>query len=400
MVASEPPATAPAWSVGAAARERLEAATTQPWAAADAVDLGVGQPDATLLPLAVFERAFAAGPLDSSAPLQYGHPNGDGALRLELSRFLTGAYRLPVDPEELLVTNGNSHGIDLACAVLAAPGDVVVVEEPTYFLALDIFRERGLRVVGVPVDDEGMDLDALERVLARERPAFVYTVPTFHNPTGATLSAERRQRLVALAVAHGTTVVADEVYHLLAFDGAPPPLPLAAAVSTGAVVSLGTWSKLLAPGLRLGWLHAAPALLERFARSAVVASGGGVAPFTGAVVRTILAHGWLDDHVGMLRATLAERAAVLHDAVGAHLPEAELRRAAGGYFAWLRLPGERDTGRWLDAATRHRVGYRPGVLFSTCGGQRDRLRLSWAFYPVERLEPAVRELAAIFRATP
>jgi len=120
MVAFEPPATAPAWSVGAAARERLEAATTQPWAAADAVDLGVGQPDATLLPLAVFERAFAAGPLDSSAPLQYGHPNGDGALRLELSRFLTGAYRLPVDPEELLVTNGNSHGIDLACAVLAA----------------------------------------------------------------------------------------------------------------------------------------------------------------------------------------------------------------------------------------------------------------------------------------
>ncbi len=402
MFSFDPPVHPPAWTLAPDVRARLAAATTQPWAAADAVDLGIGQPDPTLLPVDLFERAFAVNPLDTTAPLQYGHPNGDGFLRGELARFLTGAYGTSVDPEAMLITNGNSHGIDLACTVLASPGDLVVVEEPTYFLALDIFREHGLRVVGVPVDADGMDVDALAAILATDRPAFVYTIPTFHNPTGATMSADRRRRLVELAIEYGTVVVADEVYHLLSFDGAaPPPLPLAAAVESGAVVSLGTFSKLLAPGLRLGWLQAAPALVERFAASAVVTSGGGFAPFTGAVVRRIVERGWLADHVTAVRRVLGARAAVLHDAVSEHLPEAGLHRANGGYFVWLRLPGEVDTARWAAEAARRGVGYRPGSLFSTvAGGQADRLRLSWAFYPADRLGPAVEALAAIIRGTP
>lgn len=396
----EPPRGAPAWTVAPAVRERLAASTTQPWAAPDAVDLGVGQPDPSLLPIELFERAFAAGPLDSTAPLQYGHPLGDGFLRLELAGFLTAAYGVAVDPEAMLITNGNSHGIDLACTVLTEPGDVVVVEEPTYFLALDIFREHGLRVVGVPLAADGVDVDALERAVTTHRPAFVYTIPTFHNPTGVTMSAERRRRVVDLAARHGTVIVADEVYHLLAFDGAPPPpLPLAAATAAATVVSLGTCSKLLAPGLRLGWLQAAPALIERFARSAVVSSGGGFAPFTGAIVRTVLRHGWLEPHLRTLRSTLAQRAAVLHGAVAEHLPEAEVQPATGGYFAWLRLPGERDSRRWAADAADRRVGYRAGPLFSTSGAQADRIRLSWAFAPAEALGPAVATLADIIHST-
>ena len=141
-------------------------------------------------------------------------------------------------------------------------GDVVFVEDPTYFLALDIFRHHGLQVVGIEVDDDGLSIDALEAALAEHRPAFVYVIPAFQNPTGVTMAPHRRARLLELAERHDFLVVADEVYQLLRYAGSDVP-PMAASVDTGRVLSLGTFSKILAPGLRLGWIQAGPSLIDR-----------------------------------------------------------------------------------------------------------------------------------------
>lgn len=391
---------APAWAPSPALVDKLAAETTQVWAAPGTTDLGIGQPDETLLPVDLFRRALAATPLDAADPLQYGGPLGDGFLRLALAELLTSAYGVATDPASMMISNGNSQAIDLVCAMLTRPGDVVFVEEPTYFLALEVFRRHGVQLVGIPVDADGMSIEALEAALAEHRPALVYTIPTFHNPTGVTLSAERRERLVALAQEHSFVVLADEVYHLLDFPGSPEvPLPLAAAIDTGAVVSIGTFSKILAPGLRLGWIQAAPALLERLTYAPVIMSGGGLNPFASTVVRTIIEHGWLTDHVAGVRAELAARAAVMEAAIRHHFPATtEVSHPDGGYFVWLRLPGETDTFRWWGAAAEQRVGYRPGVLFSTRGGQTDRIRLSFAFYRPDRIEPAVEALGHIVAA--
>ena len=301
----------PVWNPAPEVVDRLRRSTTQVWAAPGVTDLGVGQPDLSLLPAELLQSAFAHEPLAARSPLQYGGPLGDGLFRLALGEFLTGAYGVETDPGTMLISNGNSQAIDLVCATLTRPGDVVFVEEPTYFLALEIFRSHGVRLVGIPVDDDGMSIDALETALATYRPALVYTIPTFHNPMGVTMTAERRERLIELAEEHEFLVLADEVYHLLDFPGtAAVPLPLAAAVHTGVVISLGTFSKILAPGLRLGWVQAAPAVLARLAEAPVITSGGGLNPFVSTIVRSMLEHGWLGDHLASVQGRLAARAAV------------------------------------------------------------------------------------------
>lgn len=377
---------------------RLVASSTQTWAPPGVVDLGIGQPDSSLLPAELFARAMALAPVADRHPLQYGGPYGDGYFRLALGEFLASAYGIPTDPEAIFVTNGNSQAIELVCSVFAEPGDVVFVEEPTYFLALDIFRRRGLTVVGIPVDDDGMSIDALEAELAVHRPAFVYTIPAFQNPTGATLAPDRRRRLVELASERRFLIVADEVYQLLDFGDAGVE-PMAASIGSGVVLSLGTFSKILAPGLRLGWIQAAMPLLDRLATTPFVVSGGGLNPFASAVVRPILERGWQQDHLTSLRVRLGHRRTVMDRAIRAHLPpDVEFRSPTGGYFFWLRFPGERDTSRWLPSATERQVGYRPGALFSTGSGLTDRIRLSFAFYDSPAIEAAVATLGAIVGA--
>ncbi len=156
-----------------------------------------------------------------------------------------------------MLTGGISQGLDFVCGRLAKAGDVVFVEEPSYPYSFQIFRDHGLEIVGVPVDAAGMDVEQLERLLAQHRPTLVYTIPAFHNPTGRVLDRARRDRLIALSREHGFTIVADEVYQLL-YHGAPPPPSFGTLGAAGNVLSLGTFSKILAPGLRLGWIQTTP----------------------------------------------------------------------------------------------------------------------------------------------
>lgn len=253
-------------------------ATTQFTVPENVIDLGIGQPSLSLLPVAELREA-AAHRLGSGDRhiLQYGAAQGDGYFRQALARFLARHHGVPTEADQLLITAGASQALDLICTRLARPGDTVFVEEPTYFLALLIFRDYRLNVVGIPTDGQGLVIEALEAELRKHRPVFLYTIPAFHNPCAVTLSAERRARLVALSQAHGFTVVADEVYQLLHYTAAPPP-PLAAHAGTGSVLSLGSFSKVLAPGLRLGWVQAAPARLAELLHAGLLESGGGPQP--------------------------------------------------------------------------------------------------------------------------
>ncbi|MDT4937783.1 MAG: 2-aminoadipate transaminase [Pseudonocardiales bacterium] len=374
--------------------------TTQLQPVPGVIDLGVGQPQDAILPVSLIARAMmAAAAARQSYPLQYGAERGDAQLRSTLAEFLGVRYGTAVAVEQLLISNGNSQAIDLCCAVFTKPGDVVFVEEPTYFLALQIFADHGLRVVGIPVDDNGLRIDALAAELANHSPRLVYTIPTGQNPTGSSMPVERRRQLVALAREAGFLVLADEVYQLLDYSGSPPE-PLAAQVDSGVVLSLGTFSKILAPGLRLGWIQASEELLDVLAVRGQLLSGGGLNPYVSAVVAPMLGDGSVAGYLDDLRDTLHRRLIAMDEALSAHVPPGvTYRRPQAGYFFWLTFPHEVDTAALRPAALAAGVGFQPGPVFSTRGGGANCLRLSFSYYGEADIRDGVGALCHAFAAT-
>jgi 2-aminoadipate transaminase len=365
----------------------------------DVIDLGVGQPQLALLPLDLIQKAATERLAQGDASfLQYGAEQGDGFFRLALADFLTRGYGLTVEADDLFITNGASQGLDLVATLLAGRGDTVFVEEPSYFLALRILADHRLKLVGIPTDAHGLVVDALEEELKRQRPAFLYTIPTYQNPTTTTQTRARRERLAELSRAYDFAVVADEVYHFLNF-GAPPPPPLAAYVGRGNIVSLGSFSKILAPGLRLGWIQTAPPMIERLTTSGLLDSSGGLNPFTSALVRAVLEKGWQAEHLAQLKNTYRTRATAMSAALHRELGEiAQWEEPEGGFFFWLRLPETMDALRLLSVAERHKVGYRPGVKFSSQQGWQNYLRLCFAFYDTPALVEGVARLKRVLTA--
>jgi len=357
------------------------------------IDLGAGNPQFSLLPLErirrAAERRFAQ---NDPSFLQYGAEQGDSFLRAELAGFLTREYGFPVQAQSLFITNGASLGLDLACTLYTRAGDVIFVEEPSYFLALRIFADHHLRLTPIAVDENGLVIEALEEALKKERPAFLYTIPTFQNPSGYTLSAARRLRLAQLSREYDFLVIADEVYHLLSYTAAPP-LPMAAYTQEGNILSLGSFSKILAPGLRLGWIQTDPARASAFAGCGLLDSGGGLNPFTSAMVRGLLETPDLEENVRHLRTVYQARVAAMDAALRARLPGAAYQTPQGGYFFWVRLPGGTDASTLVERAEEQKVTFRPGVRFSSCEGLRDYLRLCFAFYEPEQLVEGVARLA-------
>ena len=357
------------------------------------INFGIGQPAPALLPLVELRKAAAhrLGQDDSSL-LAYGAAPGDGHFRLVLARFLSEGYGLPVEAGQLLVTNGASQGLDMLCTFFANPGDTIFVEEPSYFLALRIFADHHLNVVGIPMDENGIIIEALEEKLKERQPVFLYTIPTFHNPSSITLSAARRKRLVELSKTHNFLIVADEVYQLLGYT-VSPPRPLAGYVDAETVLSVGSFSKILAPGLRLGWIQAAPALLEPMVNSGMLDSGGGLNPFASAIVCSVIELGLQHVYLGHLKTHYQQCAATLSGALHRRLPSISFIEPGGGFFVWLRFPDEVDTEALLVQARQHNVGFEPGISFSSQKGLRNYARLSFAYYDLPELEEGVDRLA-------
>jgi DNA-binding transcriptional MocR family regulator len=360
------------------------------------IDLAIGHPCPALLPQEVMRRAARQRlGTDFSQYLQYGYEPGDGYFRTALAEFLSRRYALPVSAEELFVSGGVSQALDLVCTVFTKPGDTVFVEEPTYFLALRIFRDHRLKIESVPTDRDGLLIDALEAKLKSEKPAFLYTIPTHQNPSGTTLTRKRRGSLVELSREKGFLIVADEVYHLLTYQDQSPP-PLASFLTGDTVLSLGSFSKILAPGLRLGWVQASSRLLRPLAECGMLDSGGGLNPFTSAVVRSVIESGMQDDHLEKLRREYGKRLQAMQAAVGRFLAgKVEYIPPGGGFFLWLRLTDGRDSGELLQAARENRTSFVPGNAFSAGKQLGDRLRLSFSFHSPESIQEGVQRLAAV-----
>ena len=383
---------------------------------AGVVDLARGDPGRDLLPAALVrdaaDRATAA--LDPDL-LQYGLESGDAGVRAAVSAFLEHEGAGAVPPERLFLTAGASLALHLICTLFTRPGDRVLVAEPTYHLALAQFRDHGLRVEGVASDADGLVPEALEAALRAGPAALLYLVPVFANPTGTTLPPERQAAVVALAAHHGVRVVADEVYRLTGFgppagaDAAPDPPPRSLAALEGErVLALNSVSKVLSPGLRLGWIEGPPADLQRIATSGVLRSGGGMNPFPAAVVRAAIDGGGLAEHVARVRALLRERHEALATALAAELPQAVFSPATGGYFLWVRAPGiDVDAPETLAALARHGVRVAPGTPFSPSrvegaghagsegvGRRCEFMRLCFAHAGPETLREGVARLAA------
>jgi DNA-binding transcriptional MocR family regulator len=328
--------------------------------------------------------------------LNYGVLQGDERFLGSLARYLEGAYGSPVDPSSLFVSGGNSQALDLVSTLFSKPGDTVFVEEPSYFLAFQIFRDHGLKLVGVPTDGDGMRMDALEALLADHDPTLVYTIPSYHNPGGHCLSASRRTRLVELSREHGFLVVADEVYQLLNYSGEPPPA-LGTMVESDTVLSLGSFSKILAPALRLGWIQTGPTLRQRLVEGGFINSGGSLNHYASHIVRHAMEGGSLATHVEELRGAYGRRVEAMEKALQSDFEGlATWSRPEGGYFFWLRFRAEVDTGLYRERARELETGFQPGSLFSCQGRHRDCLRLSFAHYGEEDITEGVGRLREVF----
>jgi DNA-binding transcriptional MocR family regulator len=366
------------------------------------VELSWGHPDLALLPVTGLARA-AARALERDGPtaLCYGAEQGPGCLIERLCAWIGQCEGMAPPPDRVFITGGVSQGLDLFCTLWTRPGDLVLVESPTYHLALRVFRDHGLELFPVPGDEDGVRPDtlaaAVERLRRQGRPArFLYFVPTFGNPTGATLPLDRRRAVAALAQDAGLTILEDDVYRHLWYD-VPPPPPLSDFAPAN-VVRFGSFSKLVGPGLRLGWLLAAPEIVWRCAGSGLLDSGGGVSHYTAHVVAAFLELGLFDTHVEALRAAYRHRRDVLLDALACHLPEdCSWVRPGGGFFVWVRLPPGYNSAALLPVAEAAGVSYVPGLRFHADGSGERYVRLAFTLLPLEDLAEGARRLGEVLR---
>ena len=361
------------------------------------INLGIGQPSADLLPVDLVRQASESF-FDDAQPfeLNYGVMQGDARFLDSLAGFLTAGYGSEATPESLFVTAGNSQAIDLVSTVFAKPGDTVFVEEPSYFLAFQIFRDHDLNIVGIPMDDDGPCIHELQQALATVKPAFMYTIPSYHNPTGRCSTETRRQQIVELAQEHDFRIVADEPYQLLYFNEAPPSA-FGTMIESDTVLSLGSFSKILAPGMRLGWIQTSDALRNKILETGFINSGGSVNHFSSHIVRNAIDKGLLVSHLEKLRVAYRSRVAAMDEALHQHFDGiAEWSRPEGGYFFWIRFDESVDTASLRDKARELQTGFQIGEVFSSKGDLNNFMRLSFAHYDENDIREGVARLRPLF----
>ena len=302
-----------------------------------------------------------------------------------------------------MITGGNSLGLDQLLTLCTAPGDIVLVESPTYHLAVRILRDHPLTLIPVPADGEGLQVDVLAETLtelrrAGKRARLLYTVPTFHNPTGVSLSAARRRALIALAEREELLIVEDDVYRELAYDGPPPP-SLWSQAPAGVVARLGSFSKSLAPGVRLGWMTASSAIIQRLTDGGLLDSGGGINHFTALIVTSLCESGDYDAGVTQFCNIYRDRRNALVEALARALPKGcSWYTPGGGFFAWVILPEGMNSRTLLPLAEAAGVSFIPGTKFHLDHRGEHTLRLAFSYYPPASLAEAGQILGEVVRA--
>lgn len=364
-----------------------------------------GYPDPELFDVEGLREAGERAYSDVRSCLEYGSSDGIRKLKDEIIRLMD-ARRAVIAPENIVVTTGSQQGFDLLLRVFVSPGDLVFVEQTTYPANLQALRTYGARVRSVPIDDDGMDVDALEDMLKSlgqgERPKFVYTVPTFGNPSGATLSRQRRLRLLQLAAEYAFVIVEDDPYSQLRFSGEPVDslLALADQVPGAApwVVHLTSLSKVVAPGLRVAWLIA-PVEIARRCAVAKQSADIGSSPWTQAIAAEYLAGGRMDSQLSTIVAVYGAKCRALAAAVRNTLGDAvTFQEPAGGMFLWARLNGGVSAAELLQASIARKVLFVPGEGFQAENADPATLRLSFTNPALEEIEQGVARLHGAFRA--
>lgn len=338
--------------------------------------------------------------------LQYGATEGFGPLREQLAAFMATKGAKDVAPEQLIVTTGSQQALDLLGKCMVSPGDKVIVEGPTFLATIQCFRLYGAEVISAPVDGNGVIVEELEKLIAEHQPKLVYLIPTFGNPSGATLSLERRKRVLELAVKYQTLVVEDDPYGDLYFD-APPPASLLALSpevpgSREWLAHCGSLSKVLSPGLRIGWLIANPELLAK-AVMCKQFSDAHTSTFAQATAAQYLQAGHMPATLAKVRKVYASRAKAMMDALRSELGDAvAFTEPQGGLFLWVRLTGKggklADANELAKRAIEQGVAFVPGAPFFSQNPDVSTLRLSFATADEDKIRKGVARLAKALNA--
>ncbi len=353
------------------------------------LDLGWGHPPEEALPGHAWTEATAETMRTYGwQALTYGHGAGPGPLIEWLGEPAANTF----------ITAGASHALELIAQLLTTDGDVTIVDCPTYHLAMRILAGQGVDLAAAPTDEDGIDPVALKRLVAELRAAgrrvhLLYLVPTFGNPTGLSLPSTRRSELLRAAREVGLTVIEDDTYRELWFDQAPPP-SLWSLAESGEVIRVGSFSKTVAPGLRLGWINAEPAFVRRLAALAYVDSGGGVNHTTAMTMSTFARSGAYERHLVMIRELYAARRDTLVRTLRSDLA---VPSPGGGWFAWLRLPAGVSARALLPVAEEHGTSFVDGSRFFADHRGDDHVRLSFSMLPHHELEAAAVRLIEALR---
>jgi 2-aminoadipate transaminase len=360
---------------------------------AEVISFAGGLPAPELFPAELIADAFARAldPTVAARALQYSSTEGDPSLRALLAQRFCGRG-LNCAADELLVTTGSQQALALIAAVLLDPGDVVLVENPSYLAALQSFGFAGATLVAVPCDEDGLQTEALPALIAEHAPKFLYVVPTFQNPTGRTLPAARRTRLAEIAAEHGLWIIEDDPYGELRYDG-EPLLPISAQPGAAdRTVTVSSLSKVLAPGLRIGWLRAPEVILRPLA-IAKQAADLHTSTVDQIAAGTSLEVADLDAHIARLCDEYRGRRDALLGGLADALPAGStFNRPDGGMFVWARLPAGWDAAELLKTALRHDVAFVPGAPFYAHEPDARTLRLSFTTHVAAEISEGLGRL--------
>ena len=370
---------------------------------AGSIPLFAGHPSHDLLPVAGVQRAVDSIWRGGNVThlFDYGDELGNPQLIDFLVQRLNRSERLGISRDNLMIIGGATWGVDMLCDQLTRAGDVVLVDAPSYRDALHIFRDHHLDIRDILIDDGGVMVEEMERTLRAlaaegRAPKFYYVVPNFQNPSGITMPEARRRAVIELSRRYGFAIVEDDVYNDIRF-GDPLPPSFYALAKGDKVLRLGTFSKTLAPGLRMGWLIASGERIDGFASSGMLTMGGGANPFTAAIVAEYCRSGAWEAHLQCLRGQYQQRRDIALAALDSAMPAGvRFTRPSGGYFIWLRLPPSIRADELAERARRRNVYFAPGAGFfvnPTDGAHH--LRLSFSFVPLDDLRAGIKVLGEL-----
>lgn len=363
----------------------------------EVVSLAGGMPYVSALPRELIERAVERTVTDRGAvALQYGSGQGVPRLREQILEVMA-LEGIHGSVDDVVVTTGSQHALELLAKLFLDPGDVVIAEGPSYVTAITVFRSFQAETIHSPMDADGLNPQALRETIARVRAAgkrikFLYMIPSFQNPMGVTLSWERRVEILEIARAEGILVLEDNPYGLLYFDQAPPAA--IRSLDDDGVVYLGTFSKTLAPGLRVGWAIAPHAIREKLvlANEAAILSPSS---FSQIVISEYMETADWRGQIDTFRGVYRERRDAMLSALGEYLPSMSWTVPNGGFYVWLTMPEHLDSKAMLPRAVKELVAYTPGTAFYADGNGRRNMRLSFCYPQPDFIREGIRRLATV-----